>query len=166
MANERSLTFYESEQELLEAVAAAENGDETALAVLPQYLEHSLEKRDRVATALRIYDNQAAFCEEEIARLKERKEAILKRKSRLVSHVIGVMQSMDVDRIEGKTSTLCLRSNPPSVAIQDEEKIPAEYKFVKQSVVIDKAGISKALKAGIEVPGADLIINNQRLVVS
>lgn len=166
MAEERGLSFYESERELLEAVEAAEGGDETALAVIPHYLEHSLDKRDRVATALRIYDQQSAFCDEEIARLKDRKERAQKAKKRLESHVLAIMQQLEIERLEGKTSTFCIRRNPPSVVIQDEEKIPAEYKFVKQTVVLDKAGIAKALKAGVEVEGADLMINATRLHVS
>lgn len=163
--SDRGISFYESERELLEAVAAAESGDETALAVIPHYIEHSLEKRDRVATALRIYDQQAAFCDEEIKRLKERKERAQKGKQRLTEHVMRVMQQLDIERIEGKTSTLCIRRNPPSVVIEDESKIPQEYKFIRQTEVVDKDGIRKALKAGVDVPGADLAINGARLEV-
>lgn len=163
---ERSLSLFEAERELLEAAIAAESGDEAALAVLPEYLQYSLEKRDRVAMALRIFDQQADFCDEEIARIKERKERVQKAKKRLESHVIAVMRQLDIEKVEGKTSTLAIRANPPSVLIQDEEKIPQEYKFVKQTVVIDKQGIGKALKAGADVPGADLSLNSLRLHVS
>lgn len=160
-----SLSLYQAESELLEALQRAEEGDETALSIIPHYLEYSLDKRDKVATALRIFDQQAEFCDAEIQRLKDRKERVLKVRKRLEQSVMNIMQQRDIAKLEGKTSTFSLRLNPPSVLIEDESALPPEYKFIEQTMRIDKQGIAKALKSGIEVPGADLRVNSIRLEI-
>ena len=68
-------------------------------------------------------------------------------------------------KIDGETTTLALQEAPATVLILDEKLIPREYKrHVPEEWQPDKKCIAKALKAGIDVPGADLSEGNLYLV--
>src|SRR4051794_17703682 len=153
---ERSLSLYEIEAELIEAAERAVDGDETALLILSEYLEQSKEKRDRVAGALRMYDVQIRAHEDEIARLRDRNDRLKRQKERLMTQVVSIIQSLGLQKLEGKFSTLTVVNNPPSVEVRDPDAVPAEFKEIRQDIQIKKSEIARALKQGIEVPGADL----------
>lgn len=80
---------------------------------------------------------------------------------RLESYVKSVMQSWGKKELEGDGLKIKLKANPPSVVITDEALIPGAYMVTPPPKPPpppspSKALIAKALKAGIDVPGADL----------
>ena len=48
--------------------------------------------------------------------------------------------------------------------IDDEDKVPAEFKHVNEVVAVDKTAVYKALKNGEEVPGAHLKPNRKVMI--
>jgi hypothetical protein len=60
------------------------------------------------------------------------------------------------ENLQGITYEFKLRSNPPSVVIENEGVIPDEYKIVKTTVSIDKVAVKKAIQEFKSVPGASL----------
>jgi hypothetical protein len=98
-------------------------------------------------------------------------------------------------RLEGTTYTFTLRACPPSVDVRDEAEIPAEYKMVQMRmpaelwetmkdecslevrarvaeyeqsssrVIVSRQAIKRAIDANVEVPGADIIIGKNSLVM-
>jgi sugar phosphate isomerase/epimerase len=164
-SSERSLSLYEIETELLDAAERAVDGDDTALSILAEYLEQGMEKRDRVAAALRVYDVQINAHAAEERRIAERKARLQRQKERLQERVIAIMRQLDYQKLEGKLNTFTLVANPPSVQILNAEEIPAQFTEIRQEVSIKKAEIAKVLKQGGAVPGADLKVNSVRLEI-
>lgn len=167
MSTEKSLNLYELETELVEAVQAAdENPDDAALkGVVALYLQGAIEKRDRMAQFLKHLEAQELFAKMEIDLLRDRQRMIGEKRERLKKWIVSVMESAGVKKLEGKTHTLSLRLNPSSVEILNPEAVPASFKTVRQEVVIDKRAIKQALEGGADVPGTDLKIGAQTLVV-
>ena len=85
---------------------------------------------------------------------------------RLEEYVKSTMEHAGKKELEGDGLKIKLKSNPPSVVIVDEAQIPWDYKETVQPPPVEKivkAKIAKALKAGIDVPGADLNIGGTRV---
>jgi hypothetical protein len=85
---------------------------------------------------------------------------------RLEEYVKSTMEHAGKKELEGDGLKIKLRANPPSVVIVDEALIPWEFREVVTPPPVEKivkAKIAKALKAGIDVPGADLNIGNTRV---
>ncbi len=59
--------------------------------------------------------------------------------------------------------TLAIQDNPPSVVVENEFILPAQY-LKQPPPVVDKVAIKAAIKAGVIVPGAHLA-QSQRLVI-
>ncbi|MFL6447110.1 MAG: siphovirus Gp157 family protein [Bryobacteraceae bacterium] len=79
-------------------------------------------------------------------------------------YIVRFLESKQLRKFEGKSSTLALRACPPSVVIHDPSSIPAIFQTVRQEVVVDKRAIKAAIEAGQDVPGCDLLIGKQTLI--
>jgi hypothetical protein len=76
------------------------------------------------------------------------------------------MEHAGKKELEGDGLKIKLRANPPSVILIDETLIPSSFKKIvtpEPFEKIDKTLIAKALKAGLDVPGADLNISSTRV---
>ena len=131
---------------------------------LARLVAAELRKVDGIARVLAHFESQAAFASAEIKRLQLRKKRFEAAQERLESSIRVAMECAGTRKLEGESSTLSLRAAPASVSIHDFEAVPAAYKIVKVDTSIDKAAVAKALKAGLEVPGADLSEGNLYLV--
>jgi hypothetical protein len=106
--------------------------------------------RNLEATAVAIKDAEGAMA--------ARRKALEARAKRLHEYLLTNMQFAGIQRIESPYFTLAIRSNPPSVVIDEPGLIPAQ--FMKQPEppppAPDKTAIKVAIKAGEDVPGAHL----------
>lgn len=102
----------------------------------------------------------------EETRLADRRKAIEKRIENIKNWLFVNMQHAGISKIESPVFTVALQNNPPSVIIDNESLIPADY--FKQALppppAIDKTLVKKAISDGFEVSGAHLEIK-QRLVI-
>mgnify|MGYP003345701669 FL=1 len=84
----------------------------------------------------------------------------------LKQYALGIMQSNDIKRIDGKTGSLVVRNNggirPLTIT---ESELPAEYKIKEVIYKADKDKIRAALENGIDVPGARLDERGQSLTI-
>jgi septal ring factor EnvC (AmiA/AmiB activator) len=161
--SEQNLTLFEIETKIAEAADRAVEGDENALSVLSEYLNAGLDKRDRVAYALRHFQDRIDDHDREIKRLQARKAAIEKKYRKLSDRVISIMRGLKYDRLEGRRNSFALYRNPPSVRILNADEVPANFKTVNEEVTIDKRSLAKALKENGSVPGAELATDEVRL---
>jgi hypothetical protein len=150
---------------LLDTLDMIETEPERALceADIRAYLEAEIRKVDSIAGYLAHCEAQQLGAVAEMKRLETRKRMYERREQRLTLYVIGIMQQFGVKKLEGRSSTFALRACPPSVLIGSEAAIPAEFKIVKQEIVVDKKAIKAAIEAGAEVPGALLATDKVRL---
>lgn len=70
----------------------------------------------------------------------------------------NTMEAMSKDKIQTPIGTMAIQNNPPSLVIDDEKALHAEYiTIVPVQYVPNKDKIKADLKAGKDVPGARLV---------
>lgn len=118
--------------------------------------------RDHIHTIVRFVNelnaSQAAI-KHEIARLQTLSDERAIRAERLETMVANWMATVGQRDIFYSDCTVRLKNNPPSVDVQDEERVPEVYwrTVVKETRSLDKIAIREAIKAGIDVDGCQLI---------
>lgn len=110
-------------------------------------------------------DGELALLKERIKQLEWR--AIRRKQSiEYIKNTITLyMKEKGIDKIEGTTFSFKLSKCPASVEITNESILPDKYK--RTTVITDypKDLIKEDLKAGIDIPGAELITDKKRLVI-
>jgi hypothetical protein len=92
---------------------------------------------------------------EELNRLGRLLEKAQKSKELLKNRLSGAMQQYGIERLSSPTLTVSFRKSE-AVEITDESAIPAEY-LIQPPAYPGKTRIKEAIKAGITVPGAELV---------
>jgi len=164
-------TLYQIEDDLLAALDTIEMVGNEGSALKVELEEHiarliasEITKVDGVARMLVHFEEQAELAAKEIKRLQDRKRAFERSYERLESCAKSAMKVAGKTKLEGATSTLTLRKSPTSVFVHNFDQLPAEYFTVKIERWVDKEKVKRALKGGIEVPGAELVENRFHLV--
>ena len=103
---------------------------------------------DKCANNLEYWENLKLEVETKIAQQKNIR-------NRLIRNMNAVMDYLKVEEIVGNIFRFKRMKTAGQIVVDDLDKLPAEFKVVKQEVVPDKDKIRKALKDG-EVPGARL----------
>jgi hypothetical protein len=190
------LTLFQIEESIaLLAEAAEEEGMTPDIEqALTRYLQGALEKRDRVAEFIQYCEWMADLAKAEIKRLQGRQRHFEGTADRVGAMVLSVLDFLGTKKLEGRTHTLCKRKCPPSVRVDDETRVPSEFKRVtvtlrldewnrllaavgdnlretvaattmKREETVDLKAVKEALNVEREVPGADLVVNRFSLEV-
>lgn len=93
------------------------------------------------------------------ARMSERRRKLEARAERVREYLLNAMLYAGIERIDSPQFAMAVKTNPPSVRIDDPRQIPAEYLRAPEppSAAPDKTRIRAALAAGEDVPGARLV---------
>lgn len=120
------------------------------------------EKVVNMAKLIQIKKGEAETIKAEIARLT----ALKKQKENSVEWLQDtIKKAMDLrgdNKLETGLFTFSIKNNAPSVQISDENVVPD--KFVKIAKNIDKVALKKAIQAGLELEGVELVAT-QSLVI-
>jgi len=125
------------------------------------------EKVDRTSAVLGALQaaSEGAACE--ITRLAQRKKRLEGAAERLTDYVLATLSASGLKKLDGHTSTLAARNNPPSVRIAEGATVPDEY--LRQPPppppTPDKTALKLAIQAGAEIAGV-FMVQTQRLVRS
>jgi thioesterase domain-containing protein len=154
-------TLYQIEQNLVYLVEELENCSTDEERAQREYqlrdlLLAEIQKVDHYGQYLKTLETLEREAKEEIERLKDREHRLARRRERLERYAVLAMTRSGRTKLEGKTSTLSLRHNPPAVEIYDATKVPAEFKTIITDFSIDKRSIRRAIESGQEVVGAYL----------
>lgn len=114
------------------------------------------EKIESYCKIIKQLQNDSEMFKSEIARLTERKRTADNSIERMKSALLAYMQASGQAKIKAGIFAVAT-SNSQAVNITDENLIPAD--FVSLTPKIEKAKIKEQLKAGLEIPGAELITN-------
>jgi len=92
-------------------------------------------------------------------RMAQRRKAIESRAASLEAYLLANMQHAGIQKVETPFFAITVKNNPPSVAIDDERMIPAEFMRVPppRAAEPDKTAIKAALQKGVDVQGARLV---------
>jgi hypothetical protein len=111
-----------------------------------------------VASVINALEGLAAFQKMNADRLAVKAKANQAHADRLRSYAHACMRAIGVDRLETGQYTLAIRTNPPSVVVQDAAAIPNEFNRTKITVEPDKTAIKDHWKqTGELVPGVDIV---------
>jgi len=114
------------------------------------------EKAVRIVHVIANSDTDVDAISAEIKRLSERKRSIELAQDRLREYLRFNMEATGISKISSPLFTITLAAGRDMVEIYDEAALPDEFVRVKTVVSPEKADILKALKSGIDVPGATI----------
>lgn len=114
------------------------------------------EKAVRIVHVIANSDTDVDAIGAEIKRLSERKRSIELAQDRLREYLRFNMEATGISKISSPLFTITLAAGRDMVEIYDEAALPDEFVRVKTVVSPEKAEILKALKSGIDVPGATI----------
>lgn len=150
--------LYAITEQFKELAALAENADEDLAVALRDTMEgiegEFQEKGKAIAMVTLNIDGDLEAIQSQIDRLTERKRIIANRKESLKEYLRTNMEASGITKITHPLFTITCGKGKPIVVIDDEKAIPDDYVNVKVTSAPDKAAIAKAIKDGIEVPGA------------
>ena len=115
-------------------------------------------KSNNIVYVIKNLEGNNAAIDAEIERLQALKKRNSSNIEKIKSNILWFMQQNNVDTIKSDLATFSLRKSE-STDIENIEQIPQEFITVKQTFVPDKTVIKKAIKEGIEVPGAKVVVN-------
>jgi hypothetical protein len=135
------LTLYEVEDNLAALANTFEVVEETEakriiLDEIGQAIRRVKEKRDAVVGFLRHCEAQQNFADQEIERLKIRRERIARFQAEFEQYLVSLIDQFaipdrrGVKRLEGNFSSMRIQKNPDSVVITDEKALPPVWKDV------------------------------------
>ena len=117
------------------------------------------DKAVTIAQFTRNLDATAQAVAEAGKAMLARAERIRKRADSIRAYLLFQLEFAQVSKIESPWFVISVRRNPPSVVIDDERDIPAEFITQPEPPAPrpDKGAIRDAIKAGRDVPGARLV---------
>ncbi len=150
--------LYEISKQFQELAALAESGDEDLAVAVRDTMEgiegEFQEKGKALAMVTLNMDGDLDAIQAQIDRLSERKRILQNRKDSLKEYLRTNMEASGITKITHPLFTITLGKGKPIVVIDSENDIPDEYMNTKVTSTPAKAEIAKAIKEGIEVPGA------------
>lgn len=166
------MKLYEltSQYKQLEALESSDDLPPEVIRDTLEGLEGQLqEKATNVALFVRNLESVADAIDEAADKMRERGARLRARAQSLNDYLLFNMQASGITKVESPYFTLTVRTNPPTVVIDSESLVPAEY--MKQPEPLppppprpDKKAIAAAFKDGAEVPGCH-IEQRQRLEI-
>ena len=82
----------------------------------------------------------------------------------LMTYLTDAIDERGLKEVHTDDYILRPRNYKQRTIIDDEDKVPAEFKHVNEVVAVDKTAVYKALKNGEEVPGARLKPNRKVMI--
>lgn len=150
--------LYEITEQFKELAALAEGADEDLAIAVRDTMEavegEFQEKGKALAMVTLNMDGDIDAIDKQIERLVERKRCIVNRKESLKDYLRTNMEAAGITKITHPLFTITLGKGKPIVVIDQESEIPDEFMRVKTSMAPDKAEIARAIKEGVDVPGA------------
>lgn len=112
---------------------------------------------DQLKSEIDFMTDKKRSWEEEITCRKNKLQWIKK-------YITDVLDDAGIKKMQTENHLLSARNFKASTIIDDENKVPAEFKHVNAVVAVDKTAVYKALRNGEEVPGAHLKPNRKVMI--
>ncbi len=150
-------TLYEltSDYEALLTMAEDPDIDEQAFLDTLEGIDGAIEdKADNYARVIRTLEADAAACDAEAKRLRNKKQTIENNIKRMKSALQYAMQGTGNVKFKTALVSFGIRKNPPSVVIDtaNVRDFPDEY-IIESEPILDKKALKDALKAGEDLTG-------------
>lgn len=140
------------------ADTADEDGviDPSLLPVVSEAKELVESKAVSIGCIIKQLNTYKAQIDEEVKRLKAMSDTLGNRVDYLKNATSTVLKHCGIERIDGVQAVISFRKSETTV-IDDESELPDEYIATKITTSPDKTKIKNAIKAGMVVPGARVV---------
>ncbi len=147
--------------EHLDDEALSQGARDELSAALIEALAGTRRKVDAVASTLALFESLRMATAAERDRLARRVDFYARQSERLETFVLAILSASKLTRLDGETSTLMRRLNPPSVVVDDESAVPNEFLRwppvpPEPPAIPEKAAIKNAILSGHAVEGCRL----------
>lgn len=151
------MTLYELTADYQNLLMLAEDPDTDpqAFADTLEGIEGAIEdKAENYAKVIRTLEGDAAACDAESKRLRNKKQTIENNIKRMKAALQFTMQTTGKTKFKTSLFSFGIRKNPPSVVIDtaNVRDFPNEY-IIESEPVLDKKALKDALKAGEDLEG-------------
>ena len=163
-----TLRLYELSSDYLRALDELSELDDLPLESIADTLEGLAgaweDKALNVARYIRNLEAEATAIDEAKKRMEVRARVTAHKAARLRDYLKGELEKTGL-KPKAPDLALRLQANPPAVVLDDETRIPEDYRRTQVVSTILKAEIAAAIKAGKEITGAHLE-QSRRLVIA
>ena len=151
------MTLYELTEDYMNLLELAEDPDidEQAFTDTLEGIEGALEdKAEGYAKVIRTLEGDAAACDAESKRLRNKKQTIENNIKRMKAALQYAMQATGKTKFKTALFSFGIQKNPAAVVIDEGyiKNIPDRF-LIPQDPQIDKKAIKEALKAGEDLEG-------------
>ena len=167
-------TLYEISDQYAAFLSAVESGEipEEAIADTLDAIDGEFtDKADNIACFIKSLLAEKQAIKAEIDVLNERAEAKQRKADKLTDYLYQMFKLSGKTKIETARNVMSIRKNPPRVEIDDEAAFigwaQTEHKtdfLTIKDPTVNKTAVKEALKAGIEIPHAQLV-SSEKLTI-
>jgi hypothetical protein len=154
-----SKNIFELSQEYaeIEALLEESGGDltpeiENRLVIAQSELQ---TKGEGYLSIIRKNESEIGVIDSEMERLARLKKVRQNKIAQLKERIIQAFTLYDIQKVSTATGSITLCKSK-SVEIEAENKIPAQFLKVKQTITPDKTAIKQAIESGVAVEGAEI----------
>ena len=127
-----------------------------ALATISDAIE---VKAGNIANIIKQLEADADYIKSEEKRLKQLRESRTNSAASIKQYLAVTMSQLKLEKIKTPTRTIAFQNSPPALYISNPDVIPQKYlTLVPARYEVRNADVKEDLKAGIEIPGAELQI--------
>lgn len=123
------------------------------------------DKAEKVAAVILNIGSNIAEVDNEIERLQARKKTMQNKDSAIKAYLRENMEATGITKIECPLFSIALRNGRSMARIDNESELPDDYVKVKTEITPDKTAILKALKEGVEIPGASIDVSKSSVII-
>lgn len=150
-------TLYEltgQYQQLLEL--ESEIDEQTFIDTLQSIDEAIEDKAENLAKVIKEMEATITTIANEVNRLQSKKQVVANRVSNLKTYLQGEMEKVNKTKVKGALFTVNIQNNPPSLKVENTDKIPKSF-YIEQEPTLDKKALKEAVKNGEVIEGVALV---------
>lgn len=112
---------------------------------------------ERMALSIEKLRINAEYYQEQYFMFKDLAEGLEKTAERIEDAILGAMERLNIDELQGQMRHFKIARNPPRVDIPNAASVPPQFKKIEVTESIDKTAIKKHIQDGNECDFARLI---------
>lgn len=146
-----------AQHKALEQLDPEEVDEQTLLATLEGLQGEITIKAQSCAAYVKNVEAFAEAVEQASKEMRARADRLYAKAEKVREYLIKQMDNLGTVKISNPELDIQIKKNPPSLVIEDKDKIPAQYKYqTLPTTEVDKMKVRDALDKGDVVPGARL----------
>ena len=155
-------TLYELADEFKDALENLTELDDQAVIDTLESLEGEFKlKSTNVAKYIKNLENILDGMKEAESNMRQRRVSLEKKIHHMREYLRNNLEKSGIKQIDAPDISISMQKNPYKVVINNENEIPEDFIYTKETKTVNKEKIKEALKDGKEVPGCELVQENR-----